>query len=163
MAAKKKKPAAKNAAKKSAKKPVKKVAQKPTAKKIVAKTKVKAAPAKATPAKTKSVSTPTAARKPSPAVLNAITPLDDRLIVAPEEAPTRTAGGLYIPQSNDRPSRGQVLAKGRGRRNKKGQLRPLDVNVGDQVMFADWSGTKITVEGNDLLILREEDILGIVT
>lgn len=91
------------------------------------------------------------------------TPLDDRLIVNPEQAPTQTAGGIFIPTTVEgKPSRGQVLAKGRGRRNKKGTVRPLDVSVGDHVMFAEFSGTKITMAGREVLILREEDVLGIV-
>jgi chaperonin GroES len=62
-----------------------------------------------------------------------------------------------------RPNRGTVLAKGRGRRGKKGVLRPLDVNVGDQVLFPDFAGTKIQIDGEEFLILREEDLLGIAT
>lgn len=93
-----------------------------------------------------------------------LSPLDDRLVVLPEEAPTKTAGGLIIPGgASDRPARGEVVAKGPGRRSKKGKLRPLDVKVGDQVLFAEYSGTKLTFEGKDVLILREEDVLGIVT
>ncbi len=92
-----------------------------------------------------------------------ITPLDDRLVVRAEAAAEMTEGGLYIPASaGDRPTRGEVLAAGRGRRGKKGQLRPLDVKVGDQVLFPEFSGTKIMIDGEELLILREEDLLGIV-
>lgn len=93
-----------------------------------------------------------------------LTPLEDRLLVAMEAASDTSPGGLYIPESaSDRPHRGRVLAAGRGRRNKKGQLRPLDVSAGDTVLFDEHAGTKITVEGNEFLILREEDVLGIVT
>ncbi|MGZ3721466.1 MAG: GroES family chaperonin [Bdellovibrionales bacterium] len=90
--------------------------------------------------------------------------MDDRILVSPDEAPTKTAGGLIIPgMASERPSRGTVVAKGRGRRNKKGQIRPLDVNVGDRVLYAEYSGTKINFSNATVLILREEDVLGIVT
>ena len=92
-----------------------------------------------------------------------LSPLDDRIVVQPVEAETTTAGGLIIPgMVADRPSRGTVLAKGPGRRNKKGQLRPLDVQVGDQVLYAEYSGSKINFANAQMLILREEDVLGIV-
>lgn len=146
MAAKKKK-IVKKAIK--AKKPVKKAAPRKAAPKKVAAKKVTAKP-------TVKASTTNWEKH--------ITPLDDRMIVAPEAQATMTAGGIIIPSSvNDRPVRGKVLATGRGRRNKKGQLRPLGVKVGDQVMYAEWSGTKIEVSGQEVLILREEDVLGIVT
>jgi chaperonin GroES len=97
------------------------------------------------------------------AVAALLTPLDDRLVVAPDAASETTPGGLIIPGTvAGRPSRGRVLAKGRGKRNKKGALRPLDVSVGDRVMFTEFSGTKVTLAGTDVLILREEDVLGIV-
>ena len=96
-------------------------------------------------------------------VTSVITPLDDRVVVAPQPAEEVTAGGLIIPGTIDsRPSRGTVLAKGRGRRTKKGAFLPLDVNVGDEVLFGEFAGTKLTVAGNEILILREEDLLGIV-
>jgi chaperonin GroES len=99
-----------------------------------------------------------------PDLTSFLTPLDDRILVQPDEAMTQTPGGLFIPDSaSERPSRGTVMATGRGRRNKKGQLRPLDVNVGDQVLFAEYAGTKINFSNATVLILREEDILGIVT
>jgi chaperonin GroES len=92
-----------------------------------------------------------------------LTPLDDRVVIAPTVAGNKTAGGLIIPDSaTQKPIRGTVLAKGRGHRNKKGKLRPLDVNVGDEVLFAEFAGTKITFDGNEFLILREADVLGVV-
>jgi chaperonin GroES len=92
-----------------------------------------------------------------------ITPLEDRVLVIVEGPSEKTAGGLYIPETvSERPHRGQILALGRGRRNKKGQLRPLDVQAGDTVLFSEFAGTKVTLEGQEFLILREEDVLGIV-
>ncbi len=157
MAAKSKKTVkkAKQAAKKS---PAKKTA-KPATKKT-AKPAAKKPAAKATASKAKLQAVPSLRKNYD----NVLTPLDDRILVAIDGAASMTAGGLYIPDSAaDRPSRGQVLAKGRGRRNKKGQIRPLDVQVGDKVLYAAFSGTKITVGGDELLILREDEVLGIVT
>ncbi len=74
----------------------------------------------------------------------------------------KTAGGLFIPGTvSERPQKGEVLASGRGRRNKKGQVRPLDVKVGDTVLFPKFAGTTIEVSGEELLILREDEVLGI--
>ncbi|MBX3022599.1 MAG: co-chaperone GroES [Bdellovibrionales bacterium] len=91
-----------------------------------------------------------------------LTPLEDRILIDVEAAEEQTAGGIIIPGSvTERPTRGRVLAKGRGKRLKKGTLRPLDVNVGDFVLFPRYAGTEISLGGKDLLILREEDVLGI--
>jgi len=93
-----------------------------------------------------------------------LTPLEDRLLVQPDEALNQTAGGIIIPGSvSSKPNHGVVLAVGRGRRTKKGKLLPLDVSVGDQVMFADYSGSKIMLAGQEVLILREADVLGILS
>lgn len=107
--------------------------------------------------------TPAKSVKPLPA--NFLQPLEDRIVVEPEGVSETTPGGIIIPTtvSGERPNRGHVLAAGRGKRNKKGALRPLDVKAGDTVLFSDYAGTKITVEGRELLILREEDVLGIAT
>lgn len=124
------------------------------AKKIVAKAKklvaqVTHATARATPV-------------PQKALSGLLQPLDNRLLVAVEGASEKTAGGLYIPATvNDRPNRGHVVAKGPGKRNKKGELRPLDVNVGDAILFPEYAGTKITLAGRDLLILNEDEVLAI--
>jgi chaperonin GroES len=94
-----------------------------------------------------------------------VTPLDDRVLVQPKEAETRTAGGLYIPDTaSDRSSNveGLVVSVGRGHRNKKGHIRPMDVKVGDKVLFAKHSGSEIKVQNHSLLILREGDVLGII-
>lgn len=165
---KKKKPAKKTAPvkKAAAKKASPKKMTKPAAKKAVAKKAAKPIAKKAA-VKTKAVAKPKLqVIKPAVRVNldNFMTPLDDRLLVSIDGAANMTPGGLYIPDSaSERPSRGQVLAKGRGKRNKKGQLRPLDVQVGDRVLFAQFAGDKISVSGEELLILREDEILGIVT
>lgn len=133
--------------------------------------KKKKAPAKkAAPAK-KSAKKPApvkkAAPKSAPVMKNhssRFAPLDDRIVISPEKMSEVTAGGIIIPGSRDeRPNRGTVLAKGPGRRSKKGVIRPLDVNVGDRVLFPEFAGTKIQIDGDEFLILREEDLLGIVT
>jgi len=156
--------------KKTAKKAVKKVtkAVKKTVKKVIAKaTKAVKAQAKAG-AKTKMSTAPKTSapqmKKFSSATVPSkmITPLDDRIIVAVEPAPETTAGGIIIPGSvNARPSRGTVMAKGRGRRNKKGVVRPLDVNIGDVVLFPEFAGQKIEMGSKEFLILREDEILAI--
>jgi chaperonin GroES len=141
-----------------------KMKTKPAAKaKAKAKVKAKAA-AKAKP---KMAAKPAAKTKAAP-VKNLssalITPLEDRVIVQVDLAEEKTAGGLYIPTSaSERPNRGQVVAAGPGRRNKKGKLRPLDVKTGDCVLFPQYAGTKINVGKDEFLILREDEVLGIVT
>lgn len=93
-----------------------------------------------------------------------LTPLVDRVIVRIDSAEEKTAGGLFIPDSaSEKPNRGEVIAAGPGRRNKKGQVRPLDVKTGDRVLFPQYAGTKITMNQEEFLILREEELLGIVT
>lgn len=157
MATSKKKQAGKKPVKKSAKSAVKKAVKKSAPAKKSASVKTTTSKSTAAPAKLKLV-------KSKVRVGDFITPLDDRLIVGVDPAPEKTAGGLYIPgNAGERPGRGEVLAKGRGRRNKKGQLRPLDVEVGDQVLFAEFAGSKITIGSEEFLILREEEVLGIVT
>ena len=148
-----KKKSAKKPAKKSA--PVKKAAKKPAKKS--APLKKSAAPAKksAAPVKTPKIVTISS---------SAFQPIEDRILVAVEEASETTSGGIIIPGNvESRPNRGTVLAKGPGRRGKKGRIRPLDVNVGDSVLFPEYAGTKIQIEGDDFLILREDDLLGVVT
>jgi chaperonin GroES len=98
------------------------------------------------------------------ATATAFQPIEDRVLIAVEEASETTAGGIIIPGNvESRPHRGTVLAKGPGRRGKKSQIRPLDVNVGDHVLFPEHAGSKIQIAGDDFLILREEELLGIVT
>ena len=93
------------------------------------------------------------------------TPLDDRLVVERDGVSNRTAGGLYIPDTvsdSEKPNRGVVLAVGPGHRNKKGQLRPLDVQQGNKVIFFFFSGSEINLEGRDLVLIRESDVVAIV-
>lgn len=142
-------------------KPQAKVKAKPAAK-----PKLTAAP-KAAPKSVATPKAPVAAKASSGksrAAVGLLTPLEDRIIVRIDLAEEKTAGGLYIPTSaNERPDRGEVVATGPGRRNKKGKLRPLDVKTGDRVLFPQYAGTKINVEQDEFLILREDEVLGIVT
>ncbi len=145
------------------KKTVKKVTVKNKKKPAPAKTKKKAAPVKAKP---KQMPKSQAAKAPvkKPVQLD-LQPLDDRLIVEVLKNETMTPGGLYIPDSaldQGAPLRGKVLSVGRGRKNKKGVLRPMDVNKGDTVLFAAYTGSIVKMDGRDLCILREAEILGIV-
>ncbi|WP_309085118.1 co-chaperone GroES [Chelativorans sp.] len=90
-------------------------------------------------------------------------PLHDRLLVRRIEAEERTAGGVIIPDTaKEKPQEGEVLAVGPGARNEKGELVPLEVKVGDRILFGKWSGTEIRLEGEDLLIMKESDVLGIL-
>ena len=92
-----------------------------------------------------------------------LTPLGDRVVIKPTEEDEKTAGGIYIPEtaSKDKPVKGEVLAVGRGKRNEQGQIVPLEVKVGDKVIYSKYAGTEIKVEEQKLLIVREEDILAI--
>jgi chaperonin GroES len=92
-----------------------------------------------------------------------IQPLEDRIVVRPAEAEEKTASGLVIPDSaKEKPQQGEVLAVGPGRRSDSGELIPLDINVGDTVVYSKYGGTEITIEGEDLLILAGRDVLAIV-
>jgi chaperonin GroES len=90
-------------------------------------------------------------------------PLHDRILVKRLEAETRTAGGVIIPDTaKEKPIEGEVLAVGPGTRAKDGKLQPLDVKVGDRVLFGKWSGTEVKMDGEDRLILKESDVLGVI-
>src|SRR6201989_3510242 len=91
----------------------------------------------------------------------ALKPLDDRIVVRPSEADERTASGLVIPDTaKEKPQQGSVLAVGPGRRSEQtGEIIPLDVKVGDTVVYSKYGGTEITVDGEDLLILSGRDVL----
>ncbi len=92
-----------------------------------------------------------------------IRPLGDRVIVERAEAEEKTAGGILLPESaKDKPKQGRVLAVGDGRRNDKGELQPMNLKVGDRVLFSSYAGTEIKVEGDEYLIMSESDILAIV-
>ena len=90
-------------------------------------------------------------------------PLHDRVLVRRVEAEEKTAGGIIIPDTaKEKPQEGEVLAVGSGTRDETGKLNPLDVQVGDRILFGKWSGTEVRLNGEDLLIMKESDILGIV-
>tara|TARA_R110000765_G_scaffold50568_1_gene102659 strand:+ start:373 stop:663 length:291 start_codon:yes stop_codon:yes gene_type:complete len=90
-------------------------------------------------------------------------PLHDRVLVRRVEADTKTAGGIIIPDSaQEKPSEGKVIAVGNGLKDDNGKATPLDVKKGDKILFGKWSGTEVTVEGEELIIMKESDILGII-
>ena len=90
-------------------------------------------------------------------------PLHDRVLVRRVEAEEKTAGGIIIPDTaKEKPQEGEVLAVGTGVRDESGKLTPLDVKEGDRILFGKWSGTEVKVDGEDLIIMKESDILGIV-
>ena len=91
------------------------------------------------------------------------TPLHDRVLVRRVEQDEKTAGGIIIPDTaKEKPSEGLIIAAGTGARREDGTIMPLDVKAGDQVLFGKWSGTEVTVDGEDLLIMKESDLLGII-
>jgi len=90
-------------------------------------------------------------------------PLHDRVVVRRLEEEQKTAGGIIIPDTaKEKPMQGEILAVGPGARNEKGELNPLDVKAGDRVLFGKWSGTEVKIDGEELLIMKESDIMGIV-
>jgi chaperonin GroES len=90
-------------------------------------------------------------------------PLHDRILVRRIEAEEKTAGGIIIPDTaKEKPQEGEVIAIGPGARDESGQLQPLDVKVGDRILFGKWSGTEIKLDGEDLLIMKESDVMGII-
>ena len=91
------------------------------------------------------------------------TPLHDRVLVRRIEADEKTAGGIIIPDSaKEKPQEGEVLAVGKGTRDDDGDRIELDVKVGDKILFGKWSGTEVKLDGKDLIIMKESDILGII-
>ena len=90
-------------------------------------------------------------------------PLHDRVVVRRVESEEKTAGGIIIPDTaKEKPMEGEVIAVGPGARNEKGEVVALDVRVGDRILFGKWSGTEVKLEGQDLLIMKESDILGVL-
>jgi chaperonin GroES len=90
-------------------------------------------------------------------------PLHDRVLVRRIEQQEKTAGGIIIPDTaKEKPQEGEVIAAGAGLKNEEGKLTPLDVKAGDRILFGKWSGTEVRIDGEDLLIMKESDILGIV-
>ena len=91
-------------------------------------------------------------------------PLHDRVLVRRIDAEEKTAGGIIIPDTaKEKPMEGEVIAVGPGARNEKGELFPLDVKAGDRILFGKWSGSEVRMDGQDLLIMKESDIMGIIT
>ena len=93
----------------------------------------------------------------------AFRPLHDRVVVKRIDAEEKTAGGIIIPDSaKEKPSQGEVIAVGPGARDESGKLVPLDVQVGDRVLFGKWSGTEVKLDNQELLIMKESDIMGVL-
>ena len=93
----------------------------------------------------------------------AFRPLHDRVLVRRIEADEKTAGGIIIPDSaKEKPSEGEIVSVGSGARAEDGTITPLDVKAGDRVLFGKWSGTEVKLDGEDLLIMKESDIMGIL-
>src|SRR5690606_40249470 len=90
-------------------------------------------------------------------------PLHDRVLVRRVEAEEKTAGGIIIPDTaKEKPQEGEVVAAGAGAKGEDGKVTPLDVKAGDRILFGKWSGTEVKIDGEDLLIMKESDILGII-
>ena len=90
-------------------------------------------------------------------------PLHDRVVVRRVESEARTAGGIIIPDTaKEKPQEGEVIAVGPGGRDEAGKLVPIDVKVGDRILFGKWSGTEVKIDGEDLLIMKESDVMGVI-
>ena len=90
-------------------------------------------------------------------------PLHDRVVVRRVEQESKSAGGIIIPDTaKEKPMEGEVVAVGPGARGEDGKLHPLDVKVNDRVLFGKWSGTEVKIDGEDLMIMKESDILGVI-
>ena len=90
-------------------------------------------------------------------------PLHDRVVVERIDAEAKSAGGIIIPDTaQEKPSQGEIIAVGPGGRDEAGKLIPIDLNVGDRVLFGKWSGTEVKIEGQELLIMKESDIMGVL-
>jgi chaperonin GroES len=93
----------------------------------------------------------------------AFRPLHDRVLVRRLEAEEKTAGGIIIPDSaKEKPSEGEIVAVGNGSKADDGSVTPLDVKAGDRVLFGKWSGTEVKIDGEDLIIMKESDIMGVL-
>ena len=91
-------------------------------------------------------------------------PLHDRVVVQRVDAEEKTKGGIIIPDTaKEKPQEGRVIAAGPGARDENGKLQPLDVKTGDRILFGKWSGTEIKLDGEDFLIMKESDIMGVLT
>ena len=90
-------------------------------------------------------------------------PLHDRVLVRRVEAEEKTAGGIIIPDTaKEKPQEGEVISVGAGTRDETGKLTPLDVQAGDRILFGKWSGTEVRLDGEDLLIMKESDVMGVI-
>ena len=90
-------------------------------------------------------------------------PLHDRVVVRRIESEDKTAGGIIIPDTaKEKPQEGEIIAVGPGARDEAGKLVPLDVKAGDRILFGKWSGTEVKIDGEDLLIMKESDVMGII-
>jgi len=90
-------------------------------------------------------------------------PLHDRVVVRRVESEEKTAGGIIIPDTaKEKPQEGEIIAVGPGARDESGKLIPLDVKAGDRILFGKWSGTEVKIDGEDLLIMKESDVMGII-
>ena len=90
-------------------------------------------------------------------------PLHDRVVVKRAEAETKSAGGIIIPDTaGEKPQQGEVVSVGPGGRDEAGKLIPIDIKKGDKVLFGKWSGTEVKIDGKDLLIMKESDVMGVL-
>src|SRR5689334_25385522 len=90
-------------------------------------------------------------------------PLHDRVVVRRVESEERTAGGIIIPDTaKEKPMEGEVIAVGPGARDESGKLVPLDLQIGDRILFGKWSGTEVRIDGEELLIMKESDVMGVL-
>ena len=90
-------------------------------------------------------------------------PLHDRVVVRRIESEAKTAGGIIIPDTaKEKPQEGEIVAAGPGARDESGKLVPLDVKAGDRILFGKWSGTEVKIDGEDLIIMKESDVMGVV-
>jgi chaperonin GroES len=93
----------------------------------------------------------------------AFRPLHDRVVIKRLEGEEKTKGGIIIPDTaKEKPQEGRVIAVGPGGRDESGKLTPIDVKAGDRILFGKWSGTEVKIDGDDLLIMKESDILGVI-
>jgi len=92
-----------------------------------------------------------------------IRPLHDRVLVEPLDAEEKTAGGIIIPDTaKEKPMEGKIVAVGKGSTNDEGKVAPLDVKKGDHILYGKWSGTEVKVDGDDYLIMKESDVMGVI-
>jgi len=90
-------------------------------------------------------------------------PLHDRVVVRRIEGDTKTAGGIIIPDTaKEKPQEGEIIAVGPGGRDESGKLIPIDLKVGDRILFGKWSGTEVKIDGEELLIMKESDVMGVI-